>query len=212
MDDLFHAVSDTFVLREGDRKSIMNIGKTLYVSSRKAWRSWLAKNHKSAPEIWLIYYKKGSGKKRIPYNDAVEEAICYGWIDGIVKAIDGKKYTQRFTPRRPRSQWSPANTERLVRLIRKKKVTRAGLRAAATVLEDRKTGVTSRPAFVPSDILGQLKGDPDTWKHFQLFPASYKRIRIGWIDSARKRPDVFRRRLRYFLKMTRRNKKFGMVR
>ena len=78
----------------------MDIGKTLYVTDRKQWRSWLAKNHTKAKEIWLIYYRKSSGKKRIPYNDAVEEALCYGWIDSIMKSIDEKSFAQRFSPRK----------------------------------------------------------------------------------------------------------------
>ena len=74
----------------------MEIGTILYVTNRKQWRSWLSKNHDSAKDIWLIYYKKDSGKKRIPYNHAVDEALCYGWIDSIVKSIDNEKYVQRF--------------------------------------------------------------------------------------------------------------------
>ena len=84
----------------------MRIGESLYVSDRKAWRAWLAKHHKSKQEIWVIYFKKNSGKKRIPYNDAVEEALCYGWIDSILKPIDEEKYAQRFSPRKPKAKWS----------------------------------------------------------------------------------------------------------
>ncbi|HTI05612.1 MAG TPA: hypothetical protein VL549_09865 [Gemmatimonadales bacterium] len=78
----------------------MKIGKTFYAKNAREWRAWLAKHHRRAPEIWLIYYKKASGKPRIPYNDAVDEALCYGWIDSILKPIDDKKYAQRFSPRR----------------------------------------------------------------------------------------------------------------
>src|SRR2546430_10940490 len=79
----------------------MEIGTTLYVKDRRQWRAWLARHHKTAPEIWLIYYKKHSGRPRIPYSDAVEEALCYGWIDSITKPVDEDRWAQRFTPRRP---------------------------------------------------------------------------------------------------------------
>jgi len=192
----------------------MEIGKTLYVRTRKAWRSWLARHHLTEKEIWLVYYKKNSGKPRIPYNDAVEEALCYGWIDSIVKPIDGDKYAQRFTPRKRGASWSPMNIERLRRLLQKRKITRAGLIAAESVL-DRIRGTSVRrnqtSTALPPDILAALREDPATWKNFHRFPASYKRIRVGWIDGSRHRPGVFRQRLQYFLKMTKKNRRFGMV-
>ena len=181
----------------------MKIGKTLYAKNRRAWRAWLAKNHQHAPEIWLIYYKKGSGKPRIPYNDAVEEALCYGWIDSTLKPIDDKKYAQRYSPRRSTSKLSDMNRERVRRLIRSRRMTKAGLDAIA---HTPKTG-----APFPPDIIARLKTDPQTWRNFQRFPPSYKRIRIGWIAAARHRKLTFQQRLKYFLRMTKQNKRFGMV-
>ena len=181
----------------------MNVGKTLYAKNRKEWRSWLAKNHKSAPEIWLIYYKKASGKPRVAYNDAVDEALCYGWIDSILKPIDEHKYAQRYSPRRKTSRLSDMNRERVRRLSKAGRMTKAGLAA----IEHTGKGRTA----LPTDILERLKADPTTWKNFQKFPRSYKRIRVGWIDAARHRREVFEQRLRYFLKMTAQNKRFGMV-
>ena len=191
----------------------MQIGKTLYVSTRKAWRAWLSNHHATEKEIWLVYYKKQSGRARIPYNDAVEEALCFGWIDSILKPINHEKYAQRFSPRKPKAKWSPMNIERLRRLIRQRKVRKAGLEAAGEALEKltrRRSGVDPKVS-IPSDILKELKRDPTTWKNFSRFPASYKRIRVGWIDGARHRPPAFEQRLRYFLKMTKQNKRFGMV-
>jgi len=109
----------------------MKLGKTLYVTNRNDWRAWLAKNHNNKKEVWLIYYRKSSGKLRIPYNDAVEEALCYGWIDSIVKNIDNKRFAQRFTPRRPKSILSELNRERIHRLIAKKRMTSKGLNAVS---------------------------------------------------------------------------------
>lgn len=181
----------------------MKVGKTLYAKNRKEWRAWLAKHHATAPEIWLIYYKKDSGKPRIPYNDAVEEALCYGWIDSLLKPIDARKYAQRYSPRKKTSKLSDMNRERVLRLIESGRMTKAGLAAIAHV--GKKSGKT------PADIERRLKQDPVTWRNFQRFPASYKRIRIGWIDAARHRREAFEQRLRYFLKMTKQNKRFGMV-
>jgi len=107
----------------------VKVGQTLYAKNRMEWRRWLANNHKSAAEIWLIYYKKISGKPRVPYNDAVEEALCYGWIDSILKPIDGHKYAQRYSPRRKTSRLSEMNRERVRRLIKAGRMTKAGLAA-----------------------------------------------------------------------------------
>jgi uncharacterized protein YdeI (YjbR/CyaY-like superfamily) len=181
----------------------MKLGKTLYVTNRKAWRAWLAKNHAQKKEIWLIYFKKHSGRPRIPYNDAVEEALCYGWIDSIVMRVDDDRTAQRFSPRRPKSFVSETNKERVRRLIKAKKMTRVGLERIQTQL--------AQEFVAAKDILVALKKDATTWKNFQAFPESYRRIRVGWIDGARHRPEIFQQRLRYFLKMSAQNKKFGMV-
>lgn len=105
----------------------MNVGKTLYVKNRSEWRKWLSENHDKEKEIWLINYRKDSGKVSIPYNDAVEEALCFGWIDSAEKGIDSERSAQRFTPRKPKSQWSQTNKERVRRLIKDGKMIPAGL-------------------------------------------------------------------------------------
>jgi uncharacterized protein YdeI (YjbR/CyaY-like superfamily) len=191
----------------------MNIGKTLSVSSRKQWRSWLAKHHDTEPEIWLVYYKKNSGRRRLAYNHAVEEALCYGWIDSIAKPLDQSRWAQRFTPRKKGSKWSPMNIERLHRLVAAGRVTQAGKEAAKEAVgafRGRNIGTLKKPV-IPPDILSALRSDPVVWRNFSRFPESYKRIRIGWIDGSRRRPVFFRRRLNYFVRMTRLNKRFGMV-
>jgi len=181
----------------------MNVGKTFYAKSRREWRAWLAKHHKSMSEIWLIYYKKHSGKPRIPYNDAVDEALCYGWIDSLLKPIDEFCYAQRYSPRKPTSKLSDMNRERVRRLIKAGRMTKAGLAAIQHV--------GKKDTTIPGDITRALKKDATTWRNFQRFPASYKRIRVGWIDAGRRRPEAFKQRLNYFLKMTKQNKRFGMV-
>ena len=186
----------------------MEIGKILCVADRKKWRSWLAKNHNKEKEVWLVYYRKSSGKKRIPYNDAVEEALCYGWIDSTMKCIDEKSFAQRFTPRRSNSVLSQLNKERIHRLIKEKKMTVKGLNAVKHAFD---ASLKDSKCIIKDDILKLLNEDKETWENFQKFPESYKRIRIGWIEEARTRPELFNKRLKYFLKMTAKNKRYGMV-
>ena len=182
----------------------MNLGRTLYVTNRKDWRSWLKKNHSKEKEIWLIYYRKSSGKPRIPYNDAVEEALCYGWIDSIFKGINEEKFAQRFTPRRLGSPISEMNKERVRRLIKSKLMTSVGLKSISF---DRKEKFT-----IAADILEALRLNEQTWKNFQKFSIGYKRVRIGYIEDARMYDKkIFQNRLNNFIKMTAKNKKFGMV-
>jgi uncharacterized protein YdeI (YjbR/CyaY-like superfamily) len=179
----------------------MEITETFYAPSRKEWRAWLKKNHSRKKEVWLVYYNKQSGHKRIPYHEAVEEAICFGWIDSTVKKIDDSRSAQRFTPRRTNSPWSELNKERARRMIKNKKMTGAGR---------KKLGDAADVIFrIPQDLLKAVKSDEETWKHFTAFPESYKHIRLGFIDASRNRPEFFKKRLQYFLKMTKQNKRFG---
>jgi uncharacterized protein YdeI (YjbR/CyaY-like superfamily) len=155
-------------------------------------------------EVWLVYPRPHTGKRRIAYNDAVEEALCYGWIDGILKRIDADRTAQRFSPRRStKSFLSETNKERVRRMILAGLMTPAGMEKIKARMDE---------PFVPArDILDALKEDPPTWKNFKAFPEWYQRIRLGWPQASRAKPEIFRQRLRYFLKMTAQNKRFGMV-
>jgi uncharacterized protein YdeI (YjbR/CyaY-like superfamily) len=175
--------------------------KILEVKDRDAWRRWLKQNHLTAPGVWLVYYKKGSGKPRIPYNDAVEEALCFGWIDSNVRSLNEQRFAQRFSPRGPKSAYSPANQERLRKLI-----------ADGRVSKDVLTSIGKLPAarlVVARDILEAIKADKAAWANYRKLSPAYKRIRIGFIEAARNRPAEFKKRLHYFIKMTAQNKQFG---
>jgi len=187
----------------------MEITKTLYLTNRKDWRSWLAENYNKEKEIWLIYYKKASGKPRIPYNDAVEEALCYGWIDSTAKKIDEEKFAQRFSPRRPSSVLSEMNRQRIKKLILEKKMTKEGLLAVSHAFNPEE----SKEEFViPEDILKEIKRDKRAWENFNNLPESYKQIRIAYIEHSRKRGEKeFKKRLNNFIKLTSKNKRFGFV-
>jgi uncharacterized protein YdeI (YjbR/CyaY-like superfamily) len=186
------------------RDNDVNIGQTLRVTTRKAWRAWLEKNHARKKEIWLVYATKKSGKARVPYSDAVEEALCFGWIDGTVKSMDENYFAQRFSPRRSaKSQLSETNKERVRRLIRGGLMTPAGMEKIRARM--------SEEFILPPDIVRELKRDPKVWKNFQRFPRWYQRVRVGWLDMSRHRQEIFQARLRYFLKMTVQNKRYGHV-
>jgi uncharacterized protein YdeI (YjbR/CyaY-like superfamily) len=181
---------------------IMKITETLYSKTRSEWRNWLKKNYKSEKEIWLVFQNKSSRKTGITYEVAVEEALCFGWIDSIVKKTEKDSRVQRFTPRKPKSNYSQLNKERLKRLLKKKKVI-ASVRKTLGDLENEKF-------IFPKDILDQIKMNKEAWKNFQNFSEAYKRIRIAFIDGGRQRPDVFKKRLNYFIKMTEKNKPYGI--
>jgi uncharacterized protein YdeI (YjbR/CyaY-like superfamily) len=180
---------------------MMEITKTLHVTIRKDWRDWLKRNYKTEKEIWLVYYKKGTGKPRIEYNDAVEEALCFGWIDSLVKRLDEERMVQRFSPRSPKRPYSQANKERLRALVEQGKIIKDVLDSLGDVLTEK--------FKIPPDILKAIQANKVAWKNFQKLSDSYKRIRIAFIDSARKRPVEFQKRLRYFIEMTEKNKRFG---
>jgi uncharacterized protein YdeI (YjbR/CyaY-like superfamily) len=179
----------------------MEITQTLFVTERQEWREWLVKHYKTEKDIWLIYYREQAGGQRISYNDAVEEALCFGWIDSTVKNLDDERYAQRFSVRNPKTGYSQTNKERLCRLTAEGKVIPEVLATLGEILNEK--------FEIPPDILEALQANGEAWKNFQNFSGAYQRIRIGFIDGARKRPEEFQKRLKYFLKMTEQNKKFG---
>jgi uncharacterized protein YdeI (YjbR/CyaY-like superfamily) len=188
----------------------MDIGNTLYVTERKDWRAWLAKHHKTETEVWLVYYRKETGQPRISYNDAVEEALCFGWIDSIVRTIDKERFAQRFSVRRKSSGLSQMNKERIRTLIHQKKMTKAGLAAVEHVFDPEKDNLDE--FTIPPDILQPLKENEQAWENFQKLPEIYRRIRIAFIESRKRHgQEQFQTSLKYFIKMTAKNKRIGFV-
>lgn len=179
----------------------MEITKTLYVTKREDWRYWLEEHYKSEKDIWLIYYRKQSGLLRIPYNDAVEEALCFGWIDSMIKSVDQEQYAQRFSPRKPQSDFSQTNKERLKRLIEQGKVLPDVLTSLGNIgLEEFE---------YPADIMAAIRENDQVWENFQRYSDSYQRIRIAYINGARNRPDEYEKRLKHLISMTEQDKQFG---
>lgn len=181
----------------------MEVHPTLYVQNRAAWRAWLSEHHQTTSAIWLITYRPPAIRPSAPYLDAVEEALCFGWIDSIAKRLDTERSAQRFTPRRAKSHWTELNKERARRLIAAGLMTEAG----RAVLPD----LDIASFRIADDLLAALQADPETWAHFQQFPAVYQRIRISYIEEMRRQPDVFRQRLNHFLRKTRQGTMFGTL-
>ena len=179
----------------------MEIGETLYVTNRKEWRAWLEKNFDAKRDIWLIFPHISSGKSRISYNDAVEEALRFGWIDSTIKKFDKVSSAQRFSPRNPKSPFSQPNKERLRWLAKEGKLHPAMLDLAKEVLDEK--------FKFPPDILEAIKHDKKVWENYQRFSPGYRRIRVAYIDAARKRPEEFAKRLANFIQKTRQNKLIG---
>jgi len=172
--------------------------KTLSIKTRDEWRNWLQLNFNVENEIWLIYAKKSTGEQRIQYNDAVEEALCFGWIDSTNKTLDKEHTMQRFTPRKANSTYSQPNKERLKWLVENKLIHKSFLKIAQEII--------STAYVFPIDILEEIQKDKTAWNNYAKFSESYKRIRIAYIDSARKRPEEFAKRLTNFIHKTRDNK------
>ena len=177
----------------------MQITTALYFASRQPWREWLSENFRTEKEIWLIYPNKSTGKPCILYNDAVEEALCFGWIDSTMKKYDETHAAQRFTPRNPKSSYSQPNKERLRWL--------AENNLLHPEIHQKVTNILSEKFVYPSDIITALQADEETWQNFQQFSESYKRIRVAFVHDSRNRPEFFEKRLANLLKMNKQNKK-----
>lgn len=170
--------------------------QAVYAPDRLAWRAWLSRNHDRAAGVWLVYYKLGSGRPRLAYADAVEEALCYGWIDSRPNKIDEHRYMQLFTPRKPRSGWSKLNKERIARLEAAGLIEPAGLaKIDAARLDGSWNALDSVEAFEMHDELrAALDANPAALQHFEAFSASTRKGLLAWVSQA-KRPETRARRI-----------------
>jgi uncharacterized protein YdeI (YjbR/CyaY-like superfamily) len=159
-------------------------------------RAWLAENHEAETELWVGFWRAATGKGGVTWTQAVDEALCFGWIDGIRKSIDGERYTNRFTPRTARSTWSAVNVRRAQELIELGRMAPAGLRAFDARREDR-SGVYSyeqRTVDLPEPYASQLRANAEAHAFFESRPASYRKAAMWWVVSA-KREETRQRRL-----------------
>jgi uncharacterized protein YdeI (YjbR/CyaY-like superfamily) len=190
----------------------MNMSKTLHVTNREDWRAWLKENHDKEQEVWLIFYKKHTGKPVIPYDDAVEEALCFGWIDSIIKRMDDEKFSRKFTPRKADSKWSELNKKRVKKMIQQGRMTEAGV---VLINAAKKSGkweeVISQPKElnIPPGIKDAISANKKAWENFNQLAPSHQRQYIGWITTAKKE-ETRQRRLKEALEILAQGKKLGM--
>lgn len=175
--------------------------KILHANSRAEWRMWLSKHFDREKSVWLVFPNKSSDKPRISYNDAVEEALCFGWIDSNVKSYIDDSHIQHFTPRKPKSTYSQPNRERL-RWLEKENLLHPSVKTAVkSVLEE---------SFVfQEDILQAIRSDAAAWENYNRYSPSYQRIRVAYIAGARSRPEEFQKRLANFIQKAHNNKVIG---
>ncbi len=181
--------------------------KTLDVRSRQQWRSWLEAHHDSEPEIWLVFYKRHTAEESLSYDDAVEEALCFGWVDSIVRHLDADRFLRKFTPRKADSRWSTINRRRYARLKARGLLAAPGLERPPT---DR-SGDAPRPSVsvLPPYFEKELKRNARAWRFFEKLAPSYRRAYIGWVDSA-KREETKAKRLREAVGLLAAGKKLGL--
>jgi uncharacterized protein YdeI (YjbR/CyaY-like superfamily) len=181
--------------------------RTLDVRSRQDWRSWLQEHHDSESELWLVFPRRHTAEVSLSYDDAVEEAICFGWIDSLVRRLDDDRYARKFTPRKPDSKWSTINRRRHADLEARGLLAAPGRERAPT----SRSGDAPRPSVsvLPPYIDEALKAHPAARETFERLSPSCRRAYIGWIDSA-KRTETKEKRLREALGLLAAGKKLGL--
>lgn len=165
--------------------------QSIYAKDRSEWRKWLEKNHATSSGVWLIYYKKASGKPSISYAEAVEEALCFGWIDSRVNALDDQRYMQVFSPRKPQSSWSKLNKQRVEQLIQNGLMTAVGLEKIAAAKRDGSWNALDaiEDLQLSEDLMAALNSNKTASENFMAFSTSVKKNIVRWIESA-KRPET----------------------
>ena len=178
----------------------------LRMTSRRRWRAWLARHHATSPGVWLVFYKAHTGMKSIPYEDAVREALCFGWIDSLIKRLDDDRYAFKVTPRKPASKWSALNRKRWAELEAAGLLAPAGLEAAPT-----SNTYAPKPVIpeLPAYIAKALKTNPDAWRFFRELPRTQRRDFVVWIHMA-KRPETRDKRIRESIALLAAGKKLGL--
>jgi len=186
--------------------------KRLYVKTKTEWRVWLQKNHDKVEELWLIFYKKGTGKPSIDYEVAVEEALCFGWIDSIIKKIDEERYVRKFTPRKDNSVWSESNKKRVKKVIKEGRMTEYGLMKIKAAKKSGKWYEELKPDIsfnIPADFEKALKKNRKAKENFEKLSLTHRKNYIGWIATA-KRDETIGKRIEESIKMLKQGKKLGL--
>ncbi|MGE0160686.1 MAG: YdeI family protein [Gemmatimonadales bacterium] len=181
----------------------------LEVRTRRAWRTWLERHHGSSAGVWLVFHKQHTGVASVPYDDAVREALCFGWIDSLVRRLDDDRYARKFTPRKPGSAWSASNLERWAELDAAGALAPAG-RAASPKGAPRATPPppTDVPEL-PGYIADALRRNRKAWAFFQGLPPGERRRFVGWIHVAKK-AETKERRIREAVRLLAKGERLGL--
>ncbi len=174
----------------------MDPASSYFAPDRETWRAWLARHHATDKSIWLILLKKGSGEPRLTLDEAVEEALCFGWIDGQLRRIDDRSHMIRFSPRKPGSVWAESNKARVEKLIAAGRMTEAGM-AAVRAAKERGTweaGSPERLDHTPPDLAEALAAEPAALDRWRTWAQSHRRQYVYWVLEA-KRPETRARRV-----------------
>jgi uncharacterized protein YdeI (YjbR/CyaY-like superfamily) len=179
-----------------------------HAESRNAWRAWLNRHHADSKGVWLVSYKKQTGKPRVAYHEAVEEALCFGWIDSKPNKLDDERFMQLFSPRKPKSPWSKLNKERVAKLIRQGLMTNAGLEKVEMAKQNGSWSACDKieTLQMPDDLKNTLAANKAAQKNFEAFPPSSKKNIFWWIESAKK-PETRQKRLDETVSMAAKNLK-----
>ena len=185
----------------------------LNVNTRSEWRKWLQKNHNKVTELWLIFYNKETGKLTLNYDDAVEEALCFGWIDSIVKKIDEEKYVRKFTPRKNNSVWSELNKKRVRKVIKEGRMTEFGMEKINAAKKGGAWNKILEPPKVsyddPKDFISALNKNKKAKSNFDKFSPSDKKRYYMWINIAKKK-ETRERRIKESIELLSKNKELGL--
>lgn len=179
--------------------------ETLDIRDRRRWRAWLARHHASSPGVWLVFHKDHTGVKRIAYEDSVREALCFGWIDSLIKRLDDDRYARKFTPRKAASKWSALNRKRWAELEAAGLLARPGRAASPTHRVSAPPAIPRLPAYVAT----ALKANGRAWAFFRTLAPTYKRHFVAWIHTAR-RPETREKRIRESIALLASGRKLGL--
>jgi uncharacterized protein YdeI (YjbR/CyaY-like superfamily) len=184
--------------------------KTLDARTLEQWRDWLAEHHASESEVWLIFYKRHTGVACIEYQDALDEALCFGWVDSLVKRLDDQRFARKFTPRRADSRWSTINRKRYAELKAAGRLKPPGIERPPTNRGYRpRPAGPALPSKLPAYIQTALRSHPKALRHFEELAPSHRRRYFAWIESVR-REETKLRRLKEAIRLLASGKELGL--
>jgi uncharacterized protein YdeI (YjbR/CyaY-like superfamily) len=189
----------------------MEITQTYYPHNLTEWHRWLEDHHQTSQEIWLVHYKIGTNQPTIPYEEAVQEALCFGWIDGIKQRLDEERYVQKYTPRNQSTKWSESNLNRVKKLMAEGRMTPSGLEKLGKKIHelDQPDIKPAHTFVIPPELEEEIKKDPLAWENYSRMSLSNRRNYLRWVSDA-KREETRQKRMKEVLEKLERNEPLGL--